>query len=248
MITLEELTTKWRNNPQEPVRVIALGSSNTELHWHSLGHFNWFSWLSSSMREWVGRHVSTINQGINGETAEDLIKRIDRDVLSFLPKAVIVTIGGNDANLKYTVDQYRHNLLTIINIIQDADILPILQTYYCPIYEKMPLHFRIFHKYVEVNRNIASKKDIPLIDQYKYFLPLYENDPEAYSKLMLDGLHVNPLGNSIMGIIACRYFSLPDPTFMDRSFRKEVRRHLNLIYKYIGFLPRIKIKKKFKTF
>jgi len=240
MITLEELTTKWKNNLQEPVRVIALGSSNTELHWHSLGHFNWFSWLSSSMREWVGRHVSTINQGINGETAEDLIKRIDRDVLSFLPKVVIVTIGGNDAFLKCSVDQYRYNLLTIINIIQDADILPILQTYYCPIYEKMALHFKIFHKFVEVNRNLSNDKGICLIDQYKYFYPLYENESEVYSELMIDGLHVNPIGNAIMGIIACRHFSLPDPIFMDVTFRKKVRKFLNLMNEYIEFLPKIR--------
>lgn len=48
---------------------------------------------------------------------------------------------------------------------------------------------------------------------------------------MLDGLHVNPLGNAIMGIIACRYFSLPDPVFMDRSFGKKVREYLVLIKK-----------------
>ena len=241
MITLKELTKKWRNNPQEPVRVIALGSSNTELHWHSLGHFNWFSWLSSSMREWVGRHISTINQGINGETAEDLIKRIERDVLSFLPKAVIITIGGNDANLKYSVDQYRDNLITMINIMKDADIIPILQTYYCPIYEKMPIHFRIFQKFVEVNRNLSIEKGIHLIDQYKYFFPLYEKEPEVYSGLMIDGLHVNPIGNSIMGIIACRHFSLPDPIFMDVTFRKKVRKILNLMNEYIELLPKIRI-------
>jgi hypothetical protein len=78
------------------VRVIGFGSSNTEQHWHLLGHFNWFSWLGCSLREWVGRHVTMINQGINGETAEDLLKRIDRDVISFKPNLVIITIGGND--------------------------------------------------------------------------------------------------------------------------------------------------------
>ena len=240
MKTLEDLTINWKNNNQKPVRLIAFGSSNTELHWHSLGHFNWFSWLSSSLREFIGRHITTINQGINGETAEDLIKRIERDVLSFSPDAVIITIGGNDAFQEHSIDQYSRNLALVINLVQKAEILPILQTYYCPIYERMPEHFKIFKKFVEINRNMASKNNIRLIDQYKYFLPLYENDIEVYSKLMLDGLHVNPLGNAIMGIIACRYFSLPDPIFLDRTFKKGVRKHLNLMNKYIEFLPRIK--------
>jgi len=57
---------------------------------------------------------------------------------------------------------------------------------------------------------------------------------------MLDGLHLNPLGNAIMGIIACRYFSPPDPVFMDRSFGKKVREYLVLIKKNIGLPPKTK--------
>ena len=97
---------RWKNTPQNPQRVIAFGSSNTELHWHSLGHFNWFSWLSSAMREWIGRHITTINQGIGGETSEDLIKRINSDVLSFHPSLVIITICGNDTWKNLKIQEY----------------------------------------------------------------------------------------------------------------------------------------------
>lgn len=64
---LDSLIENWKEKPHKPRRVIAFGSSNTELHWHSLGHFNWFSWLSGAMREWIGRHVTTINSGIGGK-------------------------------------------------------------------------------------------------------------------------------------------------------------------------------------
>lgn len=237
MEVLENIVNKWKQNPQKQVRVIGFGSSNTESHWHSLGHFNWFSWLSSAMREGIGRHVTTINQGINGETAEDLIKRIERDVLSFSPDAVIVTIGGNDAIQNCTVKEYTINLQQVINRIQTVGTLPILQTYYCPIYERMPKHFAVFQEIIKVNRILASKNNIPLIDQYKYFSPFYENDPSNYSKLMLDGLHVNPLGNAIMGIIACRHFYLPDPLMLDRSFKREVRKSLSAMRNYCDLPP-----------
>ena len=49
---------------------------------------------------------------------------------------------------------------------------------------------------------------------------------------MLDGLHVNPLGNALMGIFACRMFSLPDPYFLDKSFWDKVKKFLNLMGKY----------------
>jgi lysophospholipase L1-like esterase len=131
MQILESIMNKWKLNPQKPIRVVAFGSSNTELHWHSLGHFNWFSWLSSALREWVGRHVTLINQGINGETSKDLLKRIDRDVLSFNPDLVIITIGGNDTWKELTIQEYQDYLTQIVEKIRDIKALPVLQTYYC---------------------------------------------------------------------------------------------------------------------
>ena len=107
MQTLESLIDEWKQDRQKPIRVVAFGSSNTELHWHSLGHFNWFSWLSSAMREWIGRHITTINSGIGGETSKDLLNRINRDVLSFNPDLVIITIGGNDAWKGLTFQEYQ---------------------------------------------------------------------------------------------------------------------------------------------
>lgn len=229
---LESLINAWKNNPQTPIRVIAFGSSNTELHWHSLGHFNWFSWLSSAMREWVGRHITTINSGIGGETSKDLIHRIDRDVLSFSPNLVIVTIGGNDTWKGLTIQDYQEFLTQTIEKIKEINAIPVLQTYYCLLYNKMDQIFQQFPQFVEVNRNLSGDMKIPLIDQYRYFSPFYKNDPEKYSKIMLDGLHVNPIGNAIMGIIASRIFSLPDPWFMDKSFWEKVKHFLDLMNKY----------------
>ena len=239
MQILESLVNKWKINPQKPIRVLAFGSSNTELHWHSLGHFNWFSWLSSGMREWIGRHITTINSGIGGETSKDLLKRIDRDVLSFNPDLVIITIGGNDTWKGLTIQEYQDYLTQTVEKIRDIKALPVLQTYYCLLYNQMDKIFQLFPQIVEVNRNMSNEMNIPLIDQYKYFSSFYEKDPKAYKDLMLDGLHVNPIGNAIMGIIASRSFSLPDPIFYDNTFWNKVKNYLILMEKYIDIPPKI---------
>lgn len=236
MRILKETIKTWREHPEKAVRIVAFGSSNTELHWHSLGHFNWLSWVDCAMREWIGRHITMINQGISGETAKDLTKRIERDVISYAPDLVIITIGGNDAFQGYSTKDYREYLIEIIERIQEIGTLPILQTYYCPLYERMSEAFHHFPEFVEVNRTLASEKKIPLIDQYKYFSPFYENDRENYVNLMLDGLHVNPTGNAVMGVIACRSLYLPDPKFlMDTT---ESKKYLNLMNKYCELPPR----------
>ena len=97
--------------------------------------------------------------------------------------------------------------------------------------------FQRFPQFVEVNRNLSTKMNIPLIDQYEYFSPFYKNDPENYTKIMLDGLHVNPIGNAIMGIIASRLFSLPDPYFLDKSFWEKVKKFLLLMSKLPSKIP-----------
>ncbi|MHA2394594.1 MAG: SGNH/GDSL hydrolase family protein [Promethearchaeota archaeon] len=232
MLYLENVTKKWKNETHKPKRVIAFGSSNTELHWHSLGHFNWFSWLSSAMREWIGRHITTINQGIGGETARDLSKRIERDVISFNPDLVIVTIGGNDTWKGLAFQEYEDYLIRIIERIKQVNALPVLQTYYCLLYHEMDEIFQRFPKFVEINRKLSKEMEIPLIDQYKYFSPFYENNLEKYSEIMLDGLHVNPIGNAIMGVIASRLFSLPDPYFRERSFWEKLRDFIHLMERY----------------
>ena len=241
MNNLKDLTRSWKKNPNKSVRIIAFGSSNTELHWHSLGHFNWFSWLSSSFREWIGRHVTTINQGINGETVKDLLKRLDRDVIDFQPNLTLITIGGNDANSGMPLDEYRTCLEKIIAKLVDIHCLPILQTYYCPIYEEMSDTFQKFPEYMEIKRTISVERQIPLIDQYKYFSAFYKNKKEFYSELMLDGLHVNLIGNAIMGLIACRSFSLPDPVILEKEFESKVQFYLDKMKQYIDLPPSVKV-------
>ena len=173
------------------------------------------------------------------ETSKDLLKRIDRDVLSFNPDLVIITIGGNDTWKGLSIQEYQDFLTQTVEKIKNIKALPVLQTYYCLLYNQMDKVFQLFPQIVEVNRNLSNEMNIPLIDQYKYFSPFYENEPENYKELMLDGLHVNPIGNAIMGIIACRLFSLPDPFFMDKSFWNKVEKKLLNMGKYIEFPSRI---------
>jgi lysophospholipase L1-like esterase len=235
-MSVEQIIKNWRFEQERALRVIAFGSSNTELHWHSLGHFNWFSWLSSSMREWIGKHITTINQGIGGETVVDLVKRYDRDVRAFEPDLVVITIGGNDTWKGISIEEYEQKLKFLINDLTEINAIPVLQTYYCLLYDSMPEIFQRFPKFVDVNRKLAKKENVFLIDQYKFFSPFYEEDSESYSKIMLDGLHVNQIGNALMGIIACRSLGLPDPIFM--KDKKEYRGYLKIMGKYSSLPPR----------
>ena len=209
---LNQFCENWKKKSQISTRLIAFGSSNTELGWHSEGHHNWVDWLNLCLRRSIGNHVSLINQGIGGETGTDLLGRIERDVFSFSPELVIVTIAGNDALRPFTVKSYTQNLRKICEQIAAHDAQPVLQTYYCPLFEQFPAEFEHrFETFAGVNRALAAERNYPIIDQYRCFEPFYRNDSEAYRTVMRDGLHLKPVGNLLMGTMAGRAFGLPDP-------------------------------------
>ncbi len=211
MTELKTITETWKSTPDQPVHLIAYGSSNTELSWHSLGRHNWVDWVNCSLRVYIGKQVSLINQGVCGDTSDSLLTRLERDVYSFSPQMAIITIGGNDAGTGMSPSKFEANLRTLCSRMMEKDILPVIQTYYCPLYDEMPAEFVVFPSLIDINRKVAADCQIPLIDQYRYFEPMYQSLPKDYKTLFKDGLHLNPLGNAVMGIIAVRYFGMPDP-------------------------------------
>jgi len=204
------LIEQWKKQADGAVRIVAFGSSNTEVTWANAGRHNWVDWLSIVLRSEIGRHVHVINQGISGDTAEMLLQRIERDAVSYRPTAVIVTIGGNDAIRSVPTDVYAGQLREICGILQANGAVPILQTYYCPVYHEGRDGFAdIFEAHMQANRDLADELGLTLIDQYRRFEPLYRRYPDEYAKLMRDWIHVNHLGNLLMAQNICDRFGLP---------------------------------------
>jgi lysophospholipase L1-like esterase len=200
----------WKERQDKSIRVVAFGSSNTELTWSNEGRHNWVNWLSLSLREHIGKHVQVINQGISGETTEQLLLRLERDVISYQPQLVIITIGGNDAIREMKPGDYAQRLQEICEKIMSAGGLPMLQTYYCPMYHMgRPGFEQRFEAMMQVNRDLTDELKLPLVDQYSHFEPLYRDLPDAYAAIMRDWIHVNHIGNLMMGQLISRRLGLP---------------------------------------
>lgn len=211
MTTLEARLNHMKEQKEQSMRIVAFGSSNTELTWTCGGRLNWVNWLEMNLRSQIGKHVVVINHGIGGQTSPQLCARFERDVLSFQPQIVIITVGGNDAKKDVTPEQYKQYVKTMCTSLIDSGVLPVLQTYYCPIYDRLPAEYRpLFEANMEAKRELSASLNIPLIDQYHYFHPLYHEHPAQYETIMRDALHVNYLGQHLMGTIASRAFGLPD--------------------------------------
>jgi lysophospholipase L1-like esterase len=187
----------------QKTRIIGYGSSNTECCYNHAYVPGWLNWLDFGLRKIFGRFFITINSGVSGETSSQLIDRFDDDVKLFQPHLVFLTVGGNDSNPSKNIspEQFQNNLLHIINRCQNLSHCEIiLQTYYCPIRDKLPADYaRNFSNYMQIICQVAKESNTYIFDhlpewqhlQQTIGITKYENE------LMDDPMHLSALGNQL---------------------------------------------------
>lgn len=152
--------------------------------------------------------VRVVNAGINGNTSRQGLARLQRDVLSLRPDAVVVFFGANDSRLdspKTQVDlpEYKSNLEKIIDRCQKAGAKVLLGTMPPivsePYYTRHPkkdydvvggLQKRI-EQYRETALKVGQQKNVPVVDLNE----LLKKEPKWVSD---DGVHPTPEGNEIL--------------------------------------------------
>ena len=143
-----------------------------------------------------------VNSGISGNTTEDLINRIDRDLYNYNPSTVIIQIGTNDIRASIKDEDIIKNLKNIIKGIRknrkNASIL--IESIY-PINREMDEEYwkdvnpdynnKHITKLNKEIKELCKKEHIKYIDIYFKLLDDNKNLKEVYSK---EGLHLTDLG------------------------------------------------------
>lgn len=187
-------------------RIVAFGSSNTERRIHGL---HWFDWLDLGIKQTYGRVHHCINAGLGGDTSRGLLQRFAEDVALYRPHVVFITIGGNDANPDSGIDveTFRHNLRQLHGQIQALGARTIFQTYYSADVAGLgEAHGTRFLAFMDAIRQVASETGAILVDHHRRWEPLRLHDFATYRRMMIDPLHVNALGNMVLGLDLLRVF------------------------------------------
>jgi len=71
----------------------------------------------SQLSKMISRPV--INAGVPGDTTARALQRLERDVLSYSPDLVLITLGGNDLKNGIAKDVAFENLRVIVELIQE---------------------------------------------------------------------------------------------------------------------------------
>ena len=133
-----------------------------------------------------------------GHTVPDLLKRLDKDVLSRKPTIVVIQIGCNDAR-RLAKDTFKSSLEELIDRLQNEKI-QVIQCTLTSVGEKHDGTNKDDPKLDEfaiIEREVAKAKNVPLNDLRKAFVAHWKaNNPEnKYSGILTyDGNHWNQVG------------------------------------------------------
>lgn len=225
----------YTNDDQNRIKIILLGDSITEGEYPGAPFNQTFDTLLSTY--FFNHHVTTeiINAGTAGETADDGLRRLQKDVISRKPDIVVVMFGTNDAFVdkgiceRLTIDDYKKRISAILNKLVRNDIRPVLMTpvpmclvpdmSFEPYLSKGINYF--IKPYVAACREIADKMQIPLIDNYRHWEEK-QNMGVNISDWLVDGIHPNAEGHrqiarTMFPVLIAETLKVPSQSIVIRS-------------------------------
>jgi lysophospholipase L1-like esterase len=176
-----------------------LGDSITQQGWNNAqGYVK----LVVSGLEANGIKVEPIPAGISGHKSNQMLERLQRDVLDKKPNWMTLSCGVNDVwhgPKGVPFDEYQKNIREIVDKATETGAKVVLLTS-TPIGENPKLGTNlagdIFNQFL---RDLAGEKHIPLADLSSMFwAELKEKGQPGKNVLTTDGVHMNTEGNKLM--------------------------------------------------
>ena len=193
--------------PQKKTKVIFFGDSITELGVKPGGYVTRVD--SMSKAEGKGDQYDFAGAGIGGNKVYDLYLRLEDDVLTKNPDAVVIYVGVNDVWHKTLLgtgtdaDKFEKFYLAILKKLKEKNIKAILCTP-AVVGEKTDFSNPLdgdLNRYSNIIREIAKKNNLLLVDLRQKFLDYYKtNNPNNEEKNILtyDRVHLNAKGNQLV--------------------------------------------------
>lgn len=167
--------------------------------------------------------VEVLNAGIGGNTTRQGLRRMEKDVLDFRPKLVVILFGTNDSRLAdqdvhVPLDQYTANLAKMIEscvarqirvalcTVPPIDSEPYFERHDEENFAKAGGLQKVLDDYRDATLQVAKKYDLPVIDLHL----LLEAERDWQHP---DGVHPSRQGNKLIAqLVAQQVESLIKPT------------------------------------
>lgn len=196
--TSQLLTAAEVIRPKDGEKIAFLGDSITANGWSEGGYVRLV--IDGLAKE--GIKITAIPAGVSGHKSNDMLARLEKDVLSKDPDWMTLSCGVNDvwhgAN-GVNLEDYKKNITAIVDQATAKDVKVVILTS-TPIGEESNGNNDKLAPYNDFLRALAKERGLPLADlsaSFSAFLaPLKPEKTSRY--LTADGVHMNPEGNVIM--------------------------------------------------
>ncbi len=188
--------------------IVFLGDSITAQGAGEKGYVTLFRQVIEKSRPDSG--IKVIGAGIGGNKVPDLEARLDKDVLSHKPDAVVIYIGINDVwhstrGQGTEIAAFETGLRSLIKRCNDAGARVVLSTpsVIGEKYDGSNDLDRMLNEYSAVSRSVAMETGARLLDLRAAFianLKEYNTANESQGILTTDGVHLNDAGNRFVAV------------------------------------------------
>ena len=167
-----------------------------------------------------GVKVEPVFAGVSGHKSNDMLARVDRDVLSKKPAVMTLSCGVNDVwhgKNGVPLDSYKENITALVDKVQAAGVKPVILTS-TMIFEDAPNALnQALGPYNEFLRTFALERKYPLADLNSLMQEALKKAKESNAPkpnrakyLTSDGVHMAPQGDQMMAEGVLRALGLDD--------------------------------------
>lgn len=180
--------------------VAFLGDSITAAGWGDLGGY--VKLVVDGLAK-QGIKITPVPAGISGHKSNEMLARLERDVLSKNPTWMTLSCGVNDVwhgRNGIDLESYKKNITTIVDRATAQGVKVIILTA-TPIFEDLHNQENTsLAAYNDFLRALAKERKLPLADLEALFHSKLSKVPSKKESrfLTVDGVHMNPDGNVLM--------------------------------------------------
>lgn len=182
-----------------PLRIVAFGSSSTQGVGASSPAAAYPARLETALKRALPRlagGVTVLNRGIGGEAVDEMLARLDRDVIAEHPDLVIWQTGSNDPLRGVSLDHFRDETLAAVRRIRAAGIdVVLMEPQWCPRLDATPGAYR----FRDAVRDVGETLEIPVIRRSQLMHDWIAEAKLTRSELFsADGLHMADRGYDLL--------------------------------------------------
>jgi len=201
---------------KQPLKIACLGDSVTGVYYHTGGRRAYPEMIAVALEAvYPQAKITIINAGVSGNSTQDALKRLQKDVLDHKPDLVTVMFGLNDM-VRVPLGDYQANLKTIVEKCRGVGAEVLLCTPNAVIETGGRPTAKLI-TYCDAMKEAGRQLNVPVCDCYAAHTALRERDALAWRLVMSDEIHPNMDGHKLNAVAICRALSGRDVSLRDAA-------------------------------